>query len=100
MKKAGSNGLLTIEEAKDHRNNKPSYRLRANREALETLGVEPDNKARSQLNHRLPKNGRAWSDAHYDRAYNNQAILRAADRRGGVRTGLQQGKELWICIPK
>ncbi|GAE95503.1 hypothetical protein JCM21714_4771 [Gracilibacillus boraciitolerans JCM 21714] len=84
MKKAGSNGLLTTEEALDHKNNKPSYRVRANRDALKALGVEPDNKAGSQLNHRLPKNGRVWSDAHYERANNNQAILRAADKRGNT----------------
>ncbi len=82
VRNANNNGILTTEKAVDHRRNTTSYRVKANKEALEALGVEPGYQARSQLNHRLPKGGKAWNDAHYERAYNNQAILRAADKQG------------------
>lgn len=78
---ASNNGKLNTPEHHDYRNGKDSYRVTANRDALRELGVQPDYRAESDLNHRLPKNGRKWGEADFDRASNNQTVLKAADRK-------------------
>src|SRR5699024_8860230 len=69
-------------EHPDYRKGKDSYRVTANRTALQELGVQPDYRAERDFNHRLPKNGKKWTDADFERAFNNETILKAADRRG------------------
>ncbi|WP_079709013.1 T7SS effector LXG polymorphic toxin [Paraliobacillus ryukyuensis] len=86
--KATSNGnILKTVEHQNYQTGKPSYRITANKGALEALGVEPDFRAQSDFNHRLPKNNSAWSETDLIRAQNNQTILKAADGNSWTNVG-------------
>lgn len=82
MSHADRKGIIDTPEHPDYRKGKDSYRVTANRTALQELGVQPDYRAERDFNHRLPKNGKKWTDADFERAFNNETILKAADRRG------------------
>ncbi|WP_062050953.1 hypothetical protein [Bacillus sp. JCM 19034] len=81
MYNAGKDGGLNTSQ---HRTSTGTgYRINATAHALEQLGVKPDGRARRDLNHRLPKNGKPLNASQQARARTNQTPLRAADQRPG-----------------
>ncbi|MGG3965546.1 T7SS effector LXG polymorphic toxin [Heyndrickxia faecalis] len=64
-------------------NGKKYYRIYATKEALEKLGINPDQEAIRQLNKGLPKNNKKPNAKQLKRAENNKATLKYATKKKG-----------------